>query len=378
MSAVEMSKETYGSAAFQLFYLLMEETDKETFDHMVEVLRSTLKSYGQSKLLDYLDREYLRQDRVKQWAKWYRISMYNCKWILDTNMHVESWHNFLKSVLMDRYKNVRVDKLLRILVQAEVVYRWKWSRTRLGCLKRFDPAWLEMHGHVSIVDSVPDPTAGITYFEHIYNKFRNVLEFFSSDTTTGTAPAPTRKEVKRTSYTKDILRVVTEVQSLLRTKLLPVDRQKAILRQLTGVMNVLKHESGYGTHVVTVPEGFTKTEEAKCKVIPRVVTQYQFKRKCGRKQIVKTNVSAFRSSEMNRHNHFQSFQMACGVNTEMTTATQLKSLTVTLRVKQSRSKVTLGGITLNPSIGGIVIALEHGVEALHVQVMKVHYNLKNI
>ena len=44
MSVVEMSKVTYGSASFQLFYLLMEETDKETFDHMVEVLRCTLKS----------------------------------------------------------------------------------------------------------------------------------------------------------------------------------------------------------------------------------------------------------------------------------------------------------------------------------------------
>ena len=160
MSAVETSKNTYGSAAFQLFYLLMEETDKETFDNMVVVLRSTLKSYGQTKLLEYLDNEYLTEDRVKQWSKWYRKNMYGCKWILDTNMHVESWHNFLKSVLMGRLKNVRIDKLLRILVQAEVVYRWKWSRTRLGCHKRFDPAWLEMHGHVSVEHSVPDPTAG--------------------------------------------------------------------------------------------------------------------------------------------------------------------------------------------------------------------------
>jgi len=151
----------------------------------------------------------------------------------------------------------------------------------------------------------------------------------------------------------------------------PVDRQKAILRQLTGVINVLKHESEYATHVVTVPETFTKTEDAKSKVIPRVLTQYRFKRKRSRKQIVNTNVAAFQSSETNRHNHFQSFQMACGVNTEMLTETKLKSLIVTLRVKQSRNKVTLGGVTLSPSIGGIVIALAHGVESLHVQVMKV-------
>ena len=90
MSTVETSKNTYGSAAFQLFYLLMEETDKETFNNMVEVLRATLKSYGQTKLLEYLDQEYLTEDRVKQWSKWYRKSMYGCKWILDTNMHVES------------------------------------------------------------------------------------------------------------------------------------------------------------------------------------------------------------------------------------------------------------------------------------------------
>ena len=161
------------------------------------------------------------------------------------------------------------------------------------------------------------------------------------------------------------------MQRLLRTKLLPVERQKAILRQLTGVVNVLKHEGEYTTHVVTAPASFTETEDAKDKLIPRVLNQYKFKRKCSRRHIVKANVSAFRNSETNRRNHFQSFQMACGVNTEIQTATKLKSLTVTLSVKQSRKKVTLGGVTLSPSIGGIVIALAHGVESLHVQVMKV-------
>ena len=81
---------TYGSPAWKLFTLLLEEENEEEFWNIVEVFRQTLRLYGQDKLLSYFERQYFVPDRVKQWAKWYRRNMYGCKWLLDNNMHVES------------------------------------------------------------------------------------------------------------------------------------------------------------------------------------------------------------------------------------------------------------------------------------------------
>ena len=51
----------------------MEEVDETTFYNMVEVLRDTLKSYKQPKLLKYFEDKYLTEDRIKQWCKWFRL-----------------------------------------------------------------------------------------------------------------------------------------------------------------------------------------------------------------------------------------------------------------------------------------------------------------
>ena len=122
---VTSSKITYGAPIWQLFYLLMEEEDEDTFMNMVDVFRHTLKQYRQTKLAEYFEDRYLREGRVNQWAKWYRKKIYGCKWLLHNNMHVESWHNFLKTQCMGRLKNVRVDKLIRILMQAEVIFSFR-------------------------------------------------------------------------------------------------------------------------------------------------------------------------------------------------------------------------------------------------------------
>lgn len=99
----------------------MEEEDEDNFYKLLEICRQTLKQYGQTKLLEYFEEFYFKETRIKQWAKWYRLKMYGCKWILHTNMHVESWHNILKTRIMGRLTNVRVDKLMRILLRAEVI-----------------------------------------------------------------------------------------------------------------------------------------------------------------------------------------------------------------------------------------------------------------
>ena len=360
-SVIETSKATYGTPIWQMFYLLMAEEDEQTFHSMVEVLRETLKSYGQSKMLKYLEEKYLTKDRIKQWCRWFRKTMFNCEWKLNTNMHVESWHNFLKSVIMGRLKNVRIDKLIRILVQAALVYSWKWARTLAGCVtKRIDPAWFDMHGHPYTE-------------EHTHE---------SVSASTGGKPtqvsAPSRPEVKRTSYTEDILQRIADLRIAVKTRKLPLARQKAVLKQLTGAVNVYRTESAYADNVVTRPVSFVKTADAKCKVMSPVVNQYaRFTRKASRVTHVRTNVKAFRESESNRHNHFQSFQLGCGKNMHVATNTELKWLRLTLNVTKYRKNITLGGITFTPGIAGIVVGTAVGVDALHVKVMKVFQGVYN-
>ena len=131
-STLETSKFIYGTPIWELFYSLMKETDKETFFSMLSIFRKTCKAYNQQNLLQYFEKNYFPEHRIKQWATWFRKEMYGVQWLLNDNMHIESWHNYLKSVIMGRYKNVRVDKLLKILVQAETIIFWKWTRYRFG------------------------------------------------------------------------------------------------------------------------------------------------------------------------------------------------------------------------------------------------------
>ena len=113
----------------------------------------------QNKLLDYFEQTYFATHRIKQWATWYRQSMYDCEWIADTNIHVESWHNYLKTHILQRKTNVRVDNLMRVLRQAENIYYWKWSRVRAGWVTNANPGWIKMLGlpeNVVILNPVDD------------------------------------------------------------------------------------------------------------------------------------------------------------------------------------------------------------------------------
>ena len=345
LSTIKDAKIVYGAPIWQLFYLLMEEEDEETFNHMVEVFRATLRQYRQTKLAEYFEEYYLREDRVKQWAKWYRSRIFGCAWLLNSNMHVESWHNFLKTECMGRLKNVRVDKLIRILIQVEVIYFWKWSRVKQGAYIRRDPGWREMHGDVSPVIRVPSSVT----------------------------PISCAAESKRTSYVDKLAARVSQIQRYLRTKVVPLDRQRAILTQLTRIANILEHEHTYQANVITTPEPFLLQPESKEKVVPRVVKQYQFKRKKSKIRVVRTDVKAFRKNAANRKNHFLSYSMACGnVVSSGTALPPVISKVVVLAAKKGKKSASLGGITFIPTIGGIVINRDDGkVESLHVKVLSV-------
>ena len=85
-SCVAHSKFTYGTPIFQMFYSMMRETDKKTFYIQLEVFRKTCKAYNQLKLLEYFEDRYFRENRIIQWARWYRLQMYQVEWILDNNI----------------------------------------------------------------------------------------------------------------------------------------------------------------------------------------------------------------------------------------------------------------------------------------------------
>ena len=112
-------KKTYGMSAWEFFQSLMKETSESEFRRLLSLFKSNLRQHNQNKLLEYLETYYFTESRLKQWTMWYRQNMYNVEWIANTNMFVESWHNTLKTHILGRKKNWRVDKLIRVLVRAE-------------------------------------------------------------------------------------------------------------------------------------------------------------------------------------------------------------------------------------------------------------------
>lgn len=186
---------------------------------MLTTFRDNLKRYGQNKLLEYLETFYF--NRVKEWASWYRNEMYGCPWLANTNMHVESWHNLLKSRIMERRSNIRVDRLMSILREAELIYFWKWSRARLGYVKDADPGWLLMRGDTPSADDLP-----------------------SCQPIVVPVPIPIVEEAatpcKRESHVQAILEKIDQLKRLLETTKVPLSNQRKVLKQLSMACNVIQ------------------------------------------------------------------------------------------------------------------------------------------
>ena len=125
-------KQTYGTSTVEFFKVLLSETVESEFYKNLRLFKDHLKSHKLFTLLKYFEENLFGENRIKQWAMWYRIKMYACEWLLNTNNHVESWHNYLKSRILGRKRNIRVDTLMGALVQAEMFISWKWQRTRAG------------------------------------------------------------------------------------------------------------------------------------------------------------------------------------------------------------------------------------------------------
>lgn len=97
-------------------YQLLRQTliirKEEIFLQLMEIIIDSL--LNSDRFLSYLRSTYL--GRTQEWARCYRNFFHH---FVDTNMLLEALHNFIKSVLLKRRPNRRVETLIRILLNME-------------------------------------------------------------------------------------------------------------------------------------------------------------------------------------------------------------------------------------------------------------------
>ena len=327
-----------------MFYILLAEKDKALFYTYLRAFRDNLKRYKLAKLSAYFEDNYLKPERIKQWACWYRVQMFDCEWMLDTNMHVEAWHHVLKTHIMDRKKNVRIDKLLNILRSAETNNFWKWCRTKLGIRKRADSRWLAMRGKETSArsSSVCGPSDNIVRDDFV--------DF----------------EDRSKQYKRRLIQLLNDCLDLLPSKAVDAERLNKMLQQQTVVRNVLRN-APINTFIerdvtnVACPQVGTSPE-------PQYVLKQSNKRKMSKVQskyrrrktklVNFTSVSALKNSASNRCNLGFSMQLsAVGWSSlkvpESFAATS--ELQLQLPIVRKGSIISVGGITFLPVIMGMVV-----------------------
>ena len=284
-NGIEITPDSFGDSVWELFDMMMRQTDESTFRRHLELMRSNLKAHGQTGLLQYFERNYFTEDRIKQWAMWYRVEMYECEWILNTNNHVESWHNLLKSRILGRKKNRRVDSLMRALRQAEKMFIWKWLRVKSGYLMKCAPEWRKMLGF---------PETVVTQPERITPTLEAVPSSLES----------THRDRKSSLVTR-VMDQFVEIQSRIAKGCLPntdTDSLKIILERLKSVIALFQAKTApanlISTAIIPAPSR-----------IPRVIEQYKFRKKKPRIIRNVTNVKHFRTNAAAEKNRLLSLTL---------------------------------------------------------------------
>lgn len=203
---------------------------------------TTCLRYELHSLSDYFEEYYFKPARIKQWASWYRLRMFNCEWLLDTNMHTESWHNVLKTSIMERHKNHRVDELMRITRSAETMYYCKWARTQMGMRQLANPDWICMRGETP--PSPPPSTPAKTPMQSLCQSSPEPdwSNFLSSG-----------QSSRSKNYKKRITDRIQECLSLLETKAVENNRLQAMLRTVSSIRNALRNSPDLGVPVADSP-----------------------------------------------------------------------------------------------------------------------------
>ena len=305
--------------------------------------------------------------------------MFDCKWLLDTNMHTESWHNQLKTNIMELVRNHRVDELMRILRMSETVYYCKWARTtQLGVRQLADPAWLLMRGETTPqVISRPSCTSSP---EPVWSNF-----------------VGKEQTCRSTNYKNLITELLHECLGLIKTKDVEPMRLQSVLKVVRSVASVLRNS--VDSLVDTVDTGTVPTtalqnnhnhadessdgtsaetpsfKKRKKKMMSPVKPKYEPKKK--KKFANVTSVKALVKHADTRHNLATSFQLNAVGWASLKPPKIFPCLDVKkveLRVIKRGPIVTLGGIVFVPMIGGVVIkdhTTSQGFVSLNVRVGQV-------
>jgi hypothetical protein len=170
-------------------------------------------------------------------------------------------------------------------------------------------------------------------------------------------PEPTTLELKKKSYKNLICGKINSLQRLLKTRELPADRQRIILKQLTAVEKILENESVIASDVIThkFPRG--EIMNSKGKIMPLVSSQYPKFGKKKSRDIVRTSMKAFKNSSANRENHANSYKLGLGLPTSSCGDVNIQQHSFKFSVKKSKMDLHVDGIIFGPTIGGIVVGV---------------------
>lgn len=351
------------------------------FKVYLRAFKCNLRRYKLDVLSEYLEATYFKEDRIKQWACWYRVDMFNCEWILDTNMHVEAWHDVLKHHVMDNKKNIRIDKLLGILRSAETNNVWKWTRTKVGIRQHADERWLAMRG-VGTSGSRCGADTSQSFSGYVDDPQDEDLGIYDYDVP--------EYEDRSTLFKQRVMEYLTACLKLIPEKAVDVTRLKIMVQQTSVMRNVLRNAPSQlalpaddgrelGTQTTELGTGNNQTDyvmvqsKKKRKMSPQ---QTRYKKRRNKFANV-TSISALKK-EVNRDNLALSMRFgAVGWNSLKAPKEfpETCELQLELSVVKKGSILTLGGVTFLPVIMGMVVpdsGTSFGFEVLNMRVGNVH------
>ena len=109
---------------------MMYEEDRPEFYNRLEKFRTDWAN--QDGFMTYFEQQWIRNDLYKQWVRSFQEAMFRH---MELNMFIESFHNQLKTVYLQRRRNRRMDGLIFLLiskVHKRIVRRIKAETNRVG------------------------------------------------------------------------------------------------------------------------------------------------------------------------------------------------------------------------------------------------------
>ncbi len=91
---------------------IMYEKSLEVFKNKLDLFLENWKFYID--FIEYFKNEWCSEEKIKNWSAAYQPDTYTN---MATNNYIESWHNQLKSIYLNRQRNRRCDRLMYILTE---------------------------------------------------------------------------------------------------------------------------------------------------------------------------------------------------------------------------------------------------------------------